>query len=154
VEREIPLRLVLVAAPPGVDFGIQSGRGNDYTTLFVQQHQRSDIAFDFSLGVKFGKNNTPIFVGAIAQGPPAERFIYIDVGTYAGQKNTPWSRRMKIPLAGIGAPLIAAVEAEPGRRLATEVPGTAKDGGPNCATVKGLVWRVMQDPRGRAAGAQ
>lgn len=40
----------------------------------------------------------PNSLGPFAQGPPAARFVYVDVGTYAGQKNTPWARRMKVPL--------------------------------------------------------
>jgi hypothetical protein len=27
------------------------------------------------------------------QGPPGQRFVYIGIGTYAGQTGTPWSRR-------------------------------------------------------------
>jgi len=32
-EAEVQLRIVLVAPPAGVDFGIQEGKGNDYTTI-------------------------------------------------------------------------------------------------------------------------
>ena len=32
-EAEVPLRIVLVATPAGVDFGIQEGKGSDYKTI-------------------------------------------------------------------------------------------------------------------------
>src|SRR5262245_23859504 len=99
MESELPIRLVLVDPPAAVDFGIQSGSGASYQTLFVQQATRGDVVFDFSLPVRENpKDGLPNFTGAFAQGPPASRFIYIDVGTYAGQRDTQWARRMKIPL--------------------------------------------------------
>src|SRR5262245_3770321 len=102
MDSEIPLRIVLVAPPPGVDFGIQRGAGSEYATLFLTRSTRGAITFDFSLPVAENpKDGLPSFRGPLAQGPPARRFLYVDVGTYAGQTNTPWSRRMKIPLQGI-----------------------------------------------------
>ena len=38
------------------------------------------------------KDGLPDFQGPLVQGTPANRFLYVDVGTYAGQKDTPWSR--------------------------------------------------------------
>ena len=88
LEAEVPMRLVLVDPPPGVDFGIQRGRGAQYETLFVQQRTRGDVSFDFALTVDNRKDGLPNFQGPFAQGPPSSRFIYVDVGTYAGQKDT------------------------------------------------------------------
>src|SRR5215467_1805525 len=102
MESDLPVRLVLVAPPPGVDFGIQRGSGARHETLFVQQVEYGDVVFDFSLTVTENrKDSLPNFKGPFVQGPPASRFIYVDVGTYAGQKATKWSRRMKVPLQGI-----------------------------------------------------
>lgn len=36
----VPLRIILVAPPPGVDFGIQEGKGNDYKTIAVLGYDR------------------------------------------------------------------------------------------------------------------
>jgi hypothetical protein len=69
--------------------------------------------------------------GAFVQGPRRQRFVYVNIGTYAGQADSCWSRRLKIPLDGIPAKLIGA-----GGVLEAHVPGTGRDGGPNCATVK------------------
>jgi hypothetical protein len=85
--------------------------------------------------VNEGKEGQPNFLGPFAQGTAADRFVYLDIGTYAGQKNTSWSRRLKIPLAGIGWDLITAAT-ESRDVLETRVPGRGRDGGPTCGTVK------------------
>jgi Family of unknown function (DUF5990) len=145
VESDVPIRLVLVDPTPGVDFGIQRGRGAASETLLVQRCTRGDLSFDFSLTVaKSLKTTSPDFQGPFVQGPPAARFIYVVVGTYAGQKDTPWSRRMKVPLEGITWALIRRATSKPGYRLSARIPGTGKDGGPNCATVQLLGdWEVQ-----------
>ena len=145
MESELPIRLVLVNPPAGVDFGVQRGHGREFETLFVQQRRERDIFFDFSLTVSDNrKDGQPNFLGDFAQGPPAGRFIYIDVGACAGQKDTPWSRRMKIPLQGITWDLIRKASRKPGHRLATRIPGTGKDGGPSCATVRLIGgWEIV-----------
>jgi hypothetical protein len=143
---EVPIRLILVDPPGGVDFGIQKGRGASYETMFVQQRSHGDIPFDFSLTVNDNRSDGfPNFTGAFAQGPPTGRFVYVDVGTLAGQKNTQWSRRMKVPLQGITWSLLRKVAAKPGHVLSARIPGTGKSGGPNCATVKPLgEWEIVK----------
>lgn len=144
-ESDLSIRLVLVDPPPGVDFGIQRGGGAQYETLFVQQVKQGDVIFDFFLIVTENrKDSLPNFKGPFAQGPPASRFIYIDVGACAGQINTQWSRRMKVPLQGITWALIRQATSKPGRKLLARIPGKGKDGGPNCATVRLLGdWEVI-----------
>src|SRR2546422_4644273 len=146
MESEVPIRLVLVDPPAGVDFGIQRGRGAKYESLFVQQRKSADVSFDFSLTVADkGKDGLPNFQGPFAQGPPAGRFVYVDVGTYAGQKDTQWSRRMKVPLQGITWTLIRKAMSEVGYKLSARIPGTGKDGGPNCAMVHLLGgWQIIK----------
>ena len=74
--------------------------------------------------------------GHFVQGQAGNKFIYIDIGTYAGQTNTSWARRLKIPLTGITWEDIDKLYANPNFILEASVPGTGRDGGPNCATVK------------------
>ncbi|WP_350340264.1 DUF5990 family protein [Paraflavitalea speifideaquila] len=94
--------------------------------------------------VKTGKDSLPDFAGPFAQGPVGERFVYIDIGTAARQFTSPWSRRLKIPLRGITWEMIQQVNDNPGDILQTSVPGTGKDGTPNCATVKPFAgWVVV-----------
>jgi len=146
VAADVPLRLVLVDPPPGVDLGVQRGRGSSYETTSVQRSKRGDLTFDFSMpAAESGKNGLPNFTGPFAQGPPDGRFVYIDVGTCAGQPDTPWSRRIKIPLEGITWALVRKALSKPGYRLTARIPGTGKDGGPSCATVRPLgAWEVVE----------
>jgi len=141
---EVPIRIILVDPPAGVDFGVQRGRGAKYETLHVQRRSRGDIVFDFSLTVNDARKDAPNFVGPFAQGPSAGRFLYLDVGTYAGQKDTHWSRRIKIPLRDISWPLVKKVMANPGLALVAKIPGKGRDGSPSCATVRLLEdWEVV-----------
>ena len=147
MNSELPIRIVLVDPPAGIDYGIQHGSGSNYDTLFVQQKKRGDVSFDFSISVaESKKDGSPNFLGPIVQGPPGGRFVYVDVGTYAGQKNTPWARRMKIPLRDITWVSIKKVRNKPGQRLVARIQGTGKDGGPACATVPLIDGWVVEKP--------
>ncbi len=140
------LRIVLVDPPSGVDFGIQQGRGRDYKTIAVQRSQSGSLQLDCSIAVNGSRaDGPPTFVGPIAQGPPAERFVYVDVGKSAGQTDSAWDRRIKIPLEGITWQRIDSVLESPHRVLQATIAGTGKDGGPSCATVKpGDGWQVVK----------
>ena len=143
---EIKIRLVLVAPPADVAFGIQKGRGANYETVLVQLGGSGDLRFDFALELK-STSGTPNFVGPFAQGTATDRFVYIGVGTFAGQKDSIWSRRMKIPLSGISKTLVREVLSKPGYRLAARIPGTGRDGTPSCATTNILDgWKIVPSP--------
>ncbi|MEK6335463.1 MAG: DUF5990 family protein [Acidobacteriota bacterium] len=129
---EIALRIVLQQPPAGVDFGLQKGRGSGYEVVQKQRSTDGDLKFDFAVTVKAGKEVLPDFAGPFVQGPAGERFVYLDIGTCAGQENTPWSRRLKIPLSGITWDLANSHDT-----LIALIPGTGTDGGPSCA----YAWR-------------
>lgn len=135
--QELPLRIILVAPPAGVDFGIQQGKGSNYTTILTQRSVRVNLSFDIKLTVKGdpGKG-LPNFLGPLSQGPALKRFVYIDIGKLAGQADSPWQRRIKVPLAGITWELIQKALADPKMFLEAQLPGTGKDGGPSCATIQ------------------
>jgi hypothetical protein len=102
MERELTLRIVLETPPAGVDFGLQKGRGSGYEVMQKQRSGTNDLSFVFTAGLKGSpKDPAPNFTGSFTQGPPGERFVYIDIGSCAGQIDSPWSRRLKIPLSGI-----------------------------------------------------
>ena len=102
MERELKLRIILERPPADVDFGLQKGRGNEYEVIQKQRSTAKDLTFEFDVRVKDSRNEAqPTFLGPFVQGPPAERFVYIDIGTCAGQADSCWSRRLKIPLRGI-----------------------------------------------------
>jgi hypothetical protein len=136
MDSELTLRIVLQQPPAGIDFGLQKGSGSNYETVQKQRSASNDLYFEFTARIKTDKQSQPNFLGPYVQGTPGDRFVYIDIGTYAGQINTPWSRRLKVPLKGITPDMINKVMTDDNLLLETKVPGTGKDGGPNCATVK------------------
>lgn len=132
----ITLKIVLEAPTAGVLFGLQEGKGHDYKTVQTQQSNGENLIFNCSCSVKIAEGKPVSFVGAFAQGKPGENFIYIDIGQLAGQRNTHWNRRLKIPLTGISPEMLQQLATNPQLILETNVAGKGKDGTPNCATVK------------------
>ena len=149
MDHELTLRIVLEKPPPGVDFGLQKGRGNDYETIQKQRSKTGALDFGFSVKVRPTRADPlPTFLGPIVQGPPNQRFVYLDIGAAAGQTDTCWSRRLKIPLAGITWTMIDQVWADSGWAIESRVNGTGKDGGPTCGTVKPFSgWQVVRSNR-------
>jgi Family of unknown function (DUF5990) len=136
VSQELPLRIVLVAPPSGVDFGIQHGKGSAYTTIQTQRTNGGNLTFEFTIKVKGNAGEEqPNFLSPLAQGPMRERFVYIDIGKLAGQDDSCWQRRIKVPLAAITWELIQQTLANKKLILEAQLQGTGKDGGPSCATV-------------------
>ncbi|HEY7635758.1 MAG TPA: DUF5990 family protein [Gemmatimonadales bacterium] len=87
----------------------------------------------------------PSLLGRVTQGPPSARFVYVNSGVRAGQADSCWDRRAKVPITGITSHLIDSVEHKRGTRLEARIAGTAGDGGRACATVPLLDggWRVV-----------
>jgi hypothetical protein len=127
------IRLTLIDPPAGVTYGIQRGKGAKYSVDFAQTPKRGDVTFDFAVDV-VERNGAANFLGEYVQGPPGRRFIYVDVGKYAGQDRTPWARRTIIRLDGITSSMVRRAS-KAGHRLAARIRGTGSDGGPSCATV-------------------
>jgi hypothetical protein len=150
MERELTFRIVLEKPPAGVDFGLQKGRGNDYETTQKQRSGTDDLYFEFTVRTKAGaKGGAPNLLGPFVQGPPDARFVYLDIGTYAGQTGTNWSRRLKVPLTGVTSGMIDWASDSP-VVFETHVPGTGRDGGPNCATVKPFRgWKLVKSSPSR-----
>lgn len=136
MNQELSVRIILESPPAGVDFGIQKGSGNKYQTILKQRSSNDNLYFEFRISLKESKTSLHNFTGPCVQGPSNERFIYIDIGTAAGQISSVWTRRLKIPLRDISSETIKQILADSSLVLETKVPGTGKDGGPNCATVK------------------
>ena len=137
MDQQVKFSILLKTPPAGVDYGLQKGSGNTYETVQTQRSASKDLYFEFTAMVKRNKGaHAPDFRSPFVQGPANGRFIYIDIGTYAGQRETTWSRRLKIPLSGISFEIVDKLLNNTSAILETSVPGTGKDGGPNCATVK------------------
>jgi hypothetical protein len=143
MNQELTLKIVLENPPFGIDFGLQKGSGSKFETIQIQQSGDKNLEFEFPIIVRPDKDGLPDFFGVFVQGPPHQRFIYVDIGTYAGQKETGWSRRLKIPLTGINLNTIRELAANSNKILEAKVPGTGRDNGPNCATVKPFTgWHI------------
>jgi hypothetical protein len=133
----ISLRIILERPPAGIDFALQEGHGSAFEVVQKQRSKGGDLEFEFTVTAKAGKDGSPNFLGPFVQGPVGERFVYINIGTYAGQTDTCWSRRLKIPLSGITWDMLRS-----GKVLVAHVPGTGKDGSPSCA----YSWRKSVGP--------
>jgi hypothetical protein len=121
----------VVDPPPGIFFCIQGKIGE---FLQATRSAKEDLVFETSIRVADGgRGGKPRLLGRSVQGPPEARFLYIGSGALAGDKDTPWQRRAKVPLTGI-TPALVAKGMKKGALEAT-IAGKARDGGPACATV-------------------
>ena len=69
MEQELTFRIILEDPPPGVDYGLQKGSGNDYEVVQKQRSKSGDLKFEFSARVKEGKDGQPGLLGSFSQGP-------------------------------------------------------------------------------------
>lgn len=136
MNQELSLRIILKQAPAGVDYGLQKGSGHLYETIQKQRGDGGDLLFEFGVNVKFNADDLPNFLGVFVHGPANERFVYLDIGTAAGQFDSVWSRRLKVPLRNITTEMVKSLLADAHLILETSVMGMAKDNTPTCGTVK------------------
>ena len=135
MKGELPLLVIVEHPPAGVLFRVQRGKSE----LLAPSESRKDaLTFDFTIRVE---GEPPNFLGEFAQGPKAARFIYVNSGQYAGQRETPWARRAKLTLMGISAALVKRALNGKTKGLEVRIDGTANDGGPVCASVP-VTWRI------------
>lgn len=131
MKQLLRLRLTVVAPPNGVAFAMQRG----HSELLAPAIQADgSLVFDFQALVADLDSVPPRLTGEFTQGPPAVRFVYVNSGTCAGQADSPWTRRAKVPLFGIAATQIESALAQ-SALLQASIRGTGKDGGPACASV-------------------
>ena len=132
----ITLRLTIADPVAGVAYSLQ-----DKANMPVEPRIAGDgpISFDAPITLSDDGRLTGPFV---RREGPSRRFVYIAIGTSAGQHASEWSRRAKIDVHDIPADLL--VQACEGRLLEVVLPGRARDGGPACATVQPIqVWRIV-----------
>lgn len=138
MKHEIPVRITVKNPLAGVTMQVQRGRDE---LLAPSKATKNKLVFDLTLDVDLGSGR-PNFLGKYAQGPKDARFIYVNSGTYAGQHVTCWSRRAKLSLMGVTTEQVREVIDGSNLVLETTFPGIGRDGGPTCASVKGLEWQV------------
>ena len=136
---QVPFRVTVDKPLSGVTMRVQKGKDE---LLAPSTESDSAISFDFEITVDIGDSLN--FLGKFAQGPKDARFVYVNSGTYAGQPDTCWSRRAKLSLMSITRKQIEDVVAKPGSFVETTMPGVGRDGGPTCASVKNIEWKVRK----------
>jgi len=136
----LALHITIQTPPPGLHYALQKGHGAKIELVQIQHSTGQDLHFSWIIDVKGDKqkDSTPGFGGPFVQGAPPEKFLYVNIGTYAGQQfHSGW--RLKIPLRDISWEMVEQATAG----LETHVQGTAKNGGPTCATAKPFAgWKV------------
>lgn len=145
MEHELPIRVTVLRAPPGVTFAMQRGKAELLPASGVNVES---FVFDLSVRVREQtRGRSANVLGPYAHGKPTDRFLYLNSGTMAGQADSCWTRRAKIKTGGISWNLVQQTLATPGAVLEVQIEGSAKDGGPCCATVPliGGGWRVRLD---------
>ena len=147
MDHELPIRVTVLRPPPGVTFAMKRGKGE---LLSPAKVTAESLVFDLSLRVSKRKaGGAPNVLGPYAQGNPADRFLYVNSGTMAGQEDSCWTRRAKIKTGGINWKVIEQTLATAGAVLEVQIEGRAKDGGPCCATVPLIdgAWKVRTRSR-------
>jgi hypothetical protein len=95
------------------------------------------LTFDFPLRVCPGPK---LFGKQVRREGPVRRFVYIRIGTLAGDCASPWTRRMKIDIHDIDPALLE--RAAEGGVLVGTIDGTAANSSPACATIRPVDWRI------------
>ena len=132
----ITLRLTIADPVAGVAYSLQ-----DKANPPVEPRLAADapLSLDASVTLTDDGRLTGPFV---RREGPTRRFVYIAIGTSAGQHASIWSRRAKIDVHDIPDDLLD--QARQGRVLEIRLPGRANDAGPACATVRPLApWRAV-----------
>ena len=134
-DTPITLRLTLADPVPGVRYSLQKDDAP------FEPVTAADAPLSFDVPVRLSADNR--FLGPfVRREGPARRFVYIRIGTSAGDHASCWSRRAKIDINDIPTDLLA--QARAGHTLQVVLPGRGKDGSPACATVRPIVaWRVL-----------
>lgn len=131
--------ITLKTPPAGILYALQKGSGSSYHVEQAQQSTGGDLHFEVPVEIKGSKitNESPDFKGPYVHGPLGGRFVYFDIGNYAGGDGVLASGRIKVPLSGISWDMLDKAALE------TTVPGTGKNGGPAYATPKPFAgWKV------------
>ena len=142
IKTDLPIRAFIEHPPSGVAWALQLSKGDLSELAAPVRTSPEQLEFEFTIRAECTAAGVRL-LGPGVQGPPTARFFYLNSGTYAGQVGTPYGRRAKVPLAGITTEMVAAFK--PGQTLEVRIPGTGKDGGPTCASVRlpSPGWKVV-----------
>jgi hypothetical protein len=131
----VTLRLTVADPVPGVRYSLQK----DDAPFEPVTAGHGPISFD--VPIRLSADNRVLGPFVRREGP-ARRFVYIRIGTSAGDCASAWSRRAKIDIHDI--PPLLLDRAREGQILELLLPGRGADGSPACATVRPLSpWRAL-----------
>ena len=130
-QAEIRMRIVIENPVPGVLHSLQAKDGHPLDPK--RSRAGESLAFDFPVRIAPGPK---YFGDQVRREGPVRRFVYVRIGQSAGDRASPWSRRMKIDIHDLEQGLLDRAAA--GGVVEITVDGTAKDGTPACATVPPL----------------
>lgn len=141
------LRLRIVCLQPldptwhDAEFGLQEKRAGNWMLHPGKRQANGDFVFDFECDVKPRRPDaSPDLGGRFVHGQPGERFVYLSWKPRGWTPGEPEPgaphcvRRMKIHLKSVKWLQVESV-LDGNSVLQATVLGTAKDGGPNCASV-------------------
>jgi hypothetical protein len=132
---ELPIRIVVADPVPELAVVLQRGQAAKVSGVAPVSRSAEDVVFDLEVTVNGAlADGRPRLLGPFVQGPPDARFIYLIVGRYAGQADSEWAGRVKVPLGDLGRAQIEALA--PGGRLVARIAGKSPKGGPALASVK------------------
>jgi Family of unknown function (DUF5990) len=143
---ELPLRIVMEDPVADVTIAMQRGASGKVELIGPVRASPKALVFDFAVTVSgAGADGGLRLLGPFVQGPPNGRFVYLNVGAYAGQQGAQWNGRTKVPLAGLTWSLIEALPS--GGRLEAHILGKGRGGGPAFASVAILPpgWRACRN---------
>jgi hypothetical protein len=136
-QTEVRARIVIERPVAGVMHSLQE----DDAPLDPKVSQAGEpLAFDFPLRIERTADGAKFFGKQVRREGPVRRFVYVRVGTAAGDRASPWTRRMKIDIHDVDPALLDA--ALVGGVLEGTLDGTLPDGSPACATIRPVRWRV------------
>lgn len=121
--------------PEPVRFGLQDAKGEVHpgSPVIGAGHQRR---FEVALTVRGdSEGGPPVFSGSSCHGPPKSRFLYLS-WKREGVHAAPWAWRIKVPLAGMGWPMIRDA-AGPGPCVEADVTGRRPH------ATEPIMWRVV-----------
>ncbi len=128
----VALRLIIDDPVPGVRYSLQK----DDMPFEPRTAGEGPLAFEVPITLQPDGRMTGPFVRREGS---VRRFVYIRIGTSAGDHAAAWSRRAKIDIHDIPRVLLV-----PNALLEVHLPGRGKDGSPACATVRPAVgWRAV-----------
>lgn len=132
-ETAITLRLTIADPVAGVRYSLQKDDA-PYEPVTA-----TGAPLSFNVTVRLSDDNR--LLGPFVRREGKERrFIYIRIGSLAGDHASEWSRRAKIDIHTIPATLLDRTR--DGVILELVLPGTGRDGTPACASVRPIQeWR-------------